>query len=73
MSTSPSALLELLARRLVALLQGEDVGRRLDRLDALACRSRIENELRPLMQIGSISAPRLCGNFSQKSLGGIIN
>lgn len=28
-------------------------------LDALACRSRMEEALRPLMQIGSISAPRM--------------
>lgn len=32
------------------------------RLDALACRSKIEEALRPLMQIGSISAPRMGGN-----------
>jgi len=33
------------------------------RLDALACRSSVENSLRPLMEIGSISAPRMAGNF----------
>jgi len=33
------------------------------RLDALACRSKVEEALRPLMQIGSISAPRMGGNF----------
>ncbi len=33
------------------------------RLDALACRSKVEEALRPLMQIGSISAPRMGGNL----------
>lgn len=33
------------------------------RLDSLACRSKMEEALRPLMQIGSISAPRMGGNL----------
>jgi len=33
------------------------------RLDGLPCRSRVEEALRPLMEIGSISAPRMSGDL----------
>ncbi|MBX3354461.1 MAG: S9 family peptidase [Phycisphaeraceae bacterium] len=33
------------------------------RLDALPCRSALESALRPLMEIGAISAPRMRGNL----------
>src|SRR5690554_4485806 len=33
------------------------------RIDALPCRSAVEQALRPLMEIGSVSAPTMCGNL----------